>query len=65
VKHASQRFWVLFIGAQKIVILACRLCKISGEKGHTPFTKDAEECEVYTFGIHFLEHFSSKIVRKR
>jgi hypothetical protein len=64
VKNASQRFWVLFIGAQKSVNLACKLCKNGGGKDPTPFAKVVEDYEIYNFPIIHLVHFSWKIWRK-
>jgi hypothetical protein len=43
VKNSSQRFWLLFTGAQKIVDLACNLRKNGGEKDPTPFVEVVEE----------------------
>jgi hypothetical protein len=57
VKNASQRPESLFIGAQKSVILACKLCKNGGDKDPTPFAKVVEECEIYNFPIIHLVHF--------
>jgi hypothetical protein len=57
VKKASQRLQSLFIGAQKSVFLACKLCKNGGEKDPTPFAKVVEEYEIYNFPIIHLVHF--------
>jgi hypothetical protein len=59
VKNAGQRLKLLFIGAQKSVILACNLCTNGWEKGHTPFVKVVEDQEIYNFAIHCLDHFCS------
>jgi hypothetical protein len=64
VKNASQRFWVLFTGAQKTANLACLLCTIGGEKDPMPFTKVVEQCKIYNFGIETLDHFCWKKLRK-
>jgi hypothetical protein len=61
VRNASQRLGLLFIGAQKSVILARKLCKNGGEKDPTPFTEVVEEHKIYNFPIHTLVHFSWKI----
>jgi hypothetical protein len=57
VKNASQHQESLFIGAQKSLTLACKLCKNGGEKDPTPFAKVVEECEMYNFPIIHLVHF--------
>jgi hypothetical protein len=43
VKNSSQRFWLLFTGAQKTANLACDLRKNGGEKDPTPFVEVVEE----------------------
>jgi hypothetical protein len=52
-KKIGQRFWSLFTGAQKICMLACLLCTINGEKGHTPFLEVVGDQEIYNFPIHY------------
>jgi hypothetical protein len=43
VKTSSQRFWLLFTGAQKTADLACNLRKNGGEKDPTLFVEVVEE----------------------
>jgi hypothetical protein len=43
VKNSSQRFWLLFIIAQKTADLAFNLCKNGGEKDPIPFVEVVEE----------------------
>jgi hypothetical protein len=64
VKNSSQRFWLLFTGAQKTTDLAWELCTNGWEKGHTPFVKVVEGWLTYNYPIYHLDHFSSKIWRK-
>jgi hypothetical protein len=64
VKKLGQRFWSLFIGAQKTMMLAFHLWNNDWEKHPRAFLEVVEGYEMYSFGIHCLEHFSSKIWRE-
>jgi hypothetical protein len=64
VKNASQRFWVLFIGARKPPNWHAICAKNGWEKPHTPFVEVVEGYEIYNFPIIHLVHFSWKSWRK-